>query len=61
MPRITINLNEKEAALKDILKKLSESEINNNPYYNRSESVISKMILQPALKREYEKYLKPEK
>ena len=58
MPRITINLNEKEVELKDMIRKLREHNVNGNPYIGRSESVIAKMILQPALKREYEKYSK---
>lgn len=61
MPRITINLNEKETKLKDMIKKLSESNANGNPFFDRSESVIAKMILQPVLKKEYEKYVKTEK
>lgn len=61
MPRITINLNEKESNLKDMIRKLSEYNANSNPYFDRSESVIAKMILQPALKKEYEKYVKTEK
>ena len=61
MPRITINLNEKDSKLKDMIRKLSEYNANGNPYFDRSESVIAKMILQPALKKEYEKYVKIEK
>ena len=58
MNRITINLNEEEEKLKDMIRSLKETKAKSNPYSNRSESVIAKMILQPALEEEYKKYVK---
>ena len=61
MARITINLSENEAELKEMIQNLKATDANGNPYFDRSESVIAKMILQPALKEVYDKYLKGKK
>jgi len=56
MGRITINLNDDEQNLKEMIKKLCSSK--GNPYYKRSESEVAKMILEPALKEEFRKHFK---
>lgn len=61
MARITINLSDKEKELKDMIRDLKDKDTNGNPYFDRSESVIAKMILQPALKKAHGKFVKRKK
>jgi hypothetical protein len=56
--RITINLKESEAELKKMIKNLQDKSDRLNPYHNRSESEIAKMILKKALPEEHERYTK---
>ena len=56
MSRITINLNDNDIDLKKKIQKLKKSKAPGNPYVNRSESEIAKMILDPALENEFIKY-----
>lgn len=58
MGRITVNLNETEQRLKEMIKDLIITV--GNPYYKRSESEVAKMILEPALLEEHQKYIKGE-
>jgi len=56
MSRITINLSEQDAELKLLIKELGELETEENPYKQRSESEIARMILGPALRKVHEKH-----
>lgn len=56
MSRITINLSNSDEELKQKIQQLKDSTAHGNPYVNRSESVIAKMILGPALEKEFNKY-----
>ena len=56
-----MNLSKDEYKLKEIIQALSKANTQGNPYFKRSESEIAKMILGPALKKEYQKYVKGEK
>jgi len=56
--RITINLKESETELKKLIKDLRELQNGSNPYYNRSESEIAKMVLKKALPEEHERWIK---
>lgn len=61
MAKISINLSKNETKLKDLIKDLSETKTDGNPYFKRSESEIAKMILEPALSEEHKKYIKKTK
>jgi hypothetical protein len=61
MGRITVNLSEDEENMKKMIKDLQKSNVDGNPYLKRSESEVAKMILQPALLKEHQKYLKSSK
>jgi len=56
--RITINLKESEVELKNLIQDLRELQNGSNPYYNRSESEIAKMILRKALPEEHRRWIK---
>jgi hypothetical protein len=57
MPKITIHLSDNESRLKELIQGLIRRKDEGNPYYNRSESEIAKMILEPALERACKKYI----
>jgi hypothetical protein len=61
MERITMNLRKDEENMKNMLKHLQDSNINGNPYYQRTESQVAKMIFKSALLKEHQKYLKGSK
>jgi hypothetical protein len=53
---ITIIQNKADLDLKGMIQGLKKSASPDNPYFDRSESQIAKMILGPALQREFAKY-----
>lgn len=57
MGRITINLSNGEKKLKEMIKSLIDTDTSGNRFYKRSESEVAKMILEPALREEYKKYV----
>ena len=61
MAKITMNLNKDEYKLKEMIQALSKANSRGNPYLKRSESEIAKMILEPVLTVEYQKYIKDSK
>jgi len=56
-----MNLSKNEYKLKEMIQTLSKANSRGNPYLKRSESEIAKMILEPALTKEYQKYVKDNK
>lgn len=61
MAKITMNLSKDEDKLKKMIQALGKVNSQGNPYSKRSESEIAKMILEPALTKEYQKYAKDNK
>lgn len=56
-----MNLSKDEDKLKKMIQALGKVNSQGNPYSKRSESEIAKMILEPALTKEYQKYAKDNK
>ncbi|MBE9547546.1 MAG: hypothetical protein IMF10_08680 [Proteobacteria bacterium] len=61
MAKITMNLSKDEYKLKEMIQALGKAISQGNPYLKRSESEIAKMILEPTLTKEYQKYAKNNK
>lgn len=58
---IAINQSAQDHDFKTMINDLRNSKMADNPYRQRSESVIAKMLLEKVLQQEHKKYHRPEK